>query len=262
MDWVAPLLFVVLAWFGATGAVLWLDRQPADRWAPSLLAATALSGFAFGVVLITAEMPGALAGYAAFAAALLLWAWHEMSFLMGFVTGPRRIDLPAGARGWRRFRFATATLIHHEIAIALTAVALLLATWGQPNALAAHAFLLLFLLRLSAKMNIFLGVPHFVDDMLPGHLAYLRSYFRKAPASPLFPASVVGIGVLAAVLAVLAANSPAGSGDQVRLLLLAALTALGLLEHLFLVLPVRDSILWRWAMPANEKIMKGNAHGL
>jgi hypothetical protein len=32
-----------------------------------------------------------------------------------------------------------------------------------------------------------------------------------------------------------------------------ALTALALIEHLFMVLPLPDTALWRWAMPAAGK---------
>ncbi len=62
--------------------------------------------------------------------------------------------------------------------------------WGHDNMLGAQAFALLFALRLSAKLNIFLGVPAFVDEMLPPHLAYLRSYFVRAPFNPLLPFSL------------------------------------------------------------------------
>ena len=34
--------------------------------------------------------------------------------------------------------------------------------------------------------------------------------------------------------------------------LLTGLALLGVLEHLFLVIPLRDSALWRWAMPASN----------
>lgn len=259
--WLGPIMFVTLAWFFATGAVLWLDRRPADTWAASLVGATAMSGFAFGVVLITREMDSGAAAYAAFAAALLLWAWHEMSFLMGFVTGPRRIPLSKGARGWGRFRMATAALIHHEIAIAGTAIALILVTWGHANAVAAQVFLLLFALRLSTKVNIFLGVPHFADDMLPDHLGYLRSYYGAARTNPLLPVSALAIAALTAAFAWAAMTAPtpdAATGPA----LLAILSALGLLEHAFLMLPLRDSMLWRWAMKGHKVNLKGSANGL
>jgi putative photosynthetic complex assembly protein 2 len=32
-----------------------------------------------------------------------------------------------------------------------------------------------------------------------------------------------------------------------------ALTALAMIEHAFMVLPLPDAVLWRWALPASEK---------
>jgi putative photosynthetic complex assembly protein 2 len=246
--WLAGAGIAVVAWFVATGAILWLDRRPVETYPASLVGATALAGVAFAVVLVTAEMPHAGAAFAGFLATLLLWGWHEMSFLMGLVTGPRRLPCPAGARGWRRFRFATATLIHHEIALAATALILFLVTWGQPNQVAPLTFLLLFAMRLSTKLNIFLGVPHMAHEMLPEHLAYLKSYFGTRRRSPLMPLSILATCLLAAGLAAAAAQAAPGSAEAATLVLLVTLTLLALLEHLFLLLPFRDSALWGWAM--------------
>jgi len=241
-----PFTIALMAWFFATGAILWLDRRPQDSWGASILGATIASGFAFAVVLISAESGSVTAAYAGFLATILLWGWHEMSFLMGFVTGPRREACPPGATGWRRFRLATATLIHHEIALAATALLLVLVTWGQPNQVSAWAFLLLFGMRLSTKFNIFLGVPQFSDEMLPDHLAYLRSYFRERRGNPLLPLSALASLGVTVLLAWLAASAEPGSGAQVQFQLLAALSLLGVVEHAFLLLPVRESALWTW----------------
>ncbi|MGL6043730.1 MAG: putative photosynthetic complex assembly protein PuhE [Sandaracinobacteroides sp.] len=244
-----PFAAALMAWFFATGAILWLDRRPQESWGASLLGATVLSGFAFAAVLISAEMGSVGAAYAGFLATIILWGWHEMSFLMGFVTGPRRVACPPDVSGWRRFRLATATLIHHEIALALTALLLVLVTWGQPNQIAAWAFLLLFGMRLSTKFNIFLGVPKFSDELLPEHLGYLRSYFRESRGNPLLPwSALLSLGVTA-LFAWNAMEAPAQSGARVQFQLLFALSALGVVEHAFLLLPVRDSALWTWMVP-------------
>jgi putative photosynthetic complex assembly protein 2 len=244
-----PLGVTLVAWFFATGAILWLDRRPAETWPASLLGATVVAGFAMAGVLIAAEQQGALAAYAAFIAGILIWGWHEMSFLMGFVTGPRRLPCPPDARGWQRFRLATATLIHHEIALAATALVLLLVTWGQPTQVAGWAFLLLFGMRLSTKFNIFLGAPNFSDEMLPPHLAYLRSYFSARRGNWLLPLSAVASVVVTLLFARAALAQPTGSGAQVQFQLLASLALLGVVEHIFMLLPLRDSALWTWLVP-------------
>jgi putative photosynthetic complex assembly protein 2 len=245
-----PLGVTLIVWFFATGAILWLDRRPAETWPASLLGATVLAGFAAATVLIAAEQTSVMAAYAAFVAAILLWGWHEMSFLMGFVTGPRRLPCPPDAKGWQRFRLATATLLHHEIALALTALLLLLVTWGQPTQVAGWAFLLLFGMRLSTKFNIFLGAPNFSDEMLPPHLSYLRSYFSARRGNLLLPLSAVASLVVTLLLARAALAGPAGSGAQVQYQLLASLALLGVVEHIFMLLPLRDSALWTWLVPA------------
>jgi putative photosynthetic complex assembly protein 2 len=64
----------------------------------------------------------------------------------------------------------------------------------------------------------------------------------------LFPFSVIA-GALACVLLALAALSPdASRHEAVGFTLLATLVALGLLEHIFMVLPVPADVLWRWGL--------------
>jgi putative photosynthetic complex assembly protein 2 len=234
-------------WFIGTAAVVWLDSRPQRTFRTSLILSGIVALGALALVWVKAGDPSVGGAYVGFAAAIVIWGWHEMSFLMGEVAGPNRAPCPAGAVGWARFKAATATVIHHELAIAATAVALFAVTWGQPNQAAPLTFLLLFALRLSAKFNLYLGVPNLSDEVFPQHLAYLKSYFRVARMNPLFPASI-GFGVGLAIWAWTAANAaPAGSGAAAGATLIAGLAALGVVEHLFLVLPMRDAKLFQWA---------------
>jgi len=246
-----PLLFATILWFLSTGLVLWLDRLPSHTWPVSIVGATVLSGFAMGGIIFTAGETGALAAYIAFICALILWGWHEMSFLMGFVTGPNREPCPPEARGWRRFRLAAATLIHHEVAIFATAVVLMAATWGQPNQTATLTFILLFVMRLSAKFNVFAGVPHLSLEMMPDHMRYLASYFRVAPVRWFFVFSLAGIAAIAAWLGQLALSAP--EGLQTGYALAFALVLLAFLEHGFLIIPWQDTAMFRWAMRRREQ---------
>jgi putative photosynthetic complex assembly protein 2 len=241
-----PLLFATVLWFVATGFVLWLDRLPSDTWPTSLVAATVASGFAMAGIITTAPMTGSAAAYAAFACALVLWGWHELSFLMGFVTGPNRDPCPADATGWRRFRLAAATLIHHEVAMFLTVAIIAAASWGQPNQTATLTFMLLFVMRLSAKFNIFAGVPHLSTEMMPDHMRYLASYFRIRPPRLFFAVSLAGISALAAWLGNAALDAEGGVATGYALAF--ALVILAFVEHGFLVVPWKDSSLFRWAM--------------
>jgi putative photosynthetic complex assembly protein 2 len=243
---VLPIVFVVAAWFVATGVVIALDRLPRWTFGWSLAAAGGVAAASLWLAKTVATDTSPRGAYLGFAAALGVWGWHEMSFLMGVVTGPRRESLPPGVTGWTRFRMAAATLIWHEIALAATAVGMLALTWRQPNQVAAFAFAILFAMRVSAKLNIFMGVPNLTVDFLPPHLAYLKSYFRIRIFNPLFPVSVAVAGVTTMLLAEAAAV--AAPGAATGLTMLAVLAGLGCLEHWFLVLPFRDAALWRWAM--------------
>lgn len=256
-EFALPLLFATVLWFVATGFVLWLDKLPSHTWPVSITLASVASGFAMGGIIATAEETSPWAAYLAFACALVLWGWHELSFLMGFVTGPNRNPCPPDARGWRRFRLAAATLIYHEVAMFVCLLVMMAATWGKPNQTATLTFLLLFVMRLSAKFNIFAGVPHLSTEMMPDHMRYLASYFRIAPPRWFFLASVSGIGALAAWLADKALASQGGIATGYALAF--ALVALAFLEHGFLVVPWQDTAIFRWAMPeaARKRALQG-----
>lgn len=250
-EFALPLLFATVLWFVATGFVLWLDKLPSHTWPVSITLASVASGFAMGGIIATAEETSTWAAYVAFACALVLWGWHELSFLMGFVTGPNRNPCPPDARGWRRFRLAAATLIYHEVAMFVCLAVMAAATWGKPNQTATLTFLLLFVMRLSAKFNIFAGVPHLSTEMMPDHMRYLASYFRIAPPRWFFLLSVSGIAVLAAWLADLALSSRGGIATGYALAF--ALVALAFIEHGFLVVPWQDTAMFRWAMPEQAR---------
>lgn len=242
-----PVLVALFAWWFSTGVVLCLVGLPRRTYpwsvaGVSLVAAASLLGLWLG--RDDATVGGA---YTGFACGLLVWAWHEVVFLMGYVTGPVADPRPPHSRGVDRFLRAFGTVYHHELAILVTAMLVVALAWEADNQVAAHTFLLLWAMRLSAKLNVFLGVPNLTDEFLPDHLGHLHSHFKKAPINPLFPLSVTGATLLAGALAhaaATAADPAAASG----LALLAALAALGLLEHWFMVLPLPDAALWRWAL--------------
>jgi putative photosynthetic complex assembly protein 2 len=142
--------------------------------------------------------------------------------------------------------------MHHELAIAATAVALVALTWGEPNQVGTWTFMVLWWMRLSAKLNVYFGVPNLSEEFLPDHLAYLKSFFGRKPMNLLFPVSVTA-GTVATVLLATAALAPGTpAAEAVGLTLLATLLALAVLEHWFLVLPVPDAALWSWGLSSRE----------
>lgn len=241
-------LFVVVAWWASTGAILWVDGLPRSTFRFSLGAATALAlGGLFGI-WSSSGMETSGAAYLAFSSALALWGWHELTFLLGVVTGPRKTACPAGARGWARFRYATAVVIHHELALVLTLAAVLALTWGAPNQVGARTFLVLWVMRLSAKLNVFLGVRNLTERFIPEHLRYMLSYFRRARWNPLMPVSLLAAGAVFVYLVLQPVPAEASALATVGKTLVATILGLAVLEHLFLALPVPDAMLWRWVM--------------
>jgi len=245
---VLALGVVIIAWWASTAAVMRLawQKRSAHRW--SLAGVSVLS---VGGAVLAWESSGSTtvaAAYAAFGAALALWAWHELTFLLGRVTGPRREPCPPDASGLRRFRLATETVIHHELALAATLVVLAVAVWGAPNRVALWTFAALWALRLSAKLNLFAGVAHVSEELVPPRLRYLVSYFRRRRGvSVWLSASLLACVATTAALTVAAARAEAGY-PATALSLLAALGLLGVLEHLFLAFPMQDAKLWRWVL--------------
>jgi putative photosynthetic complex assembly protein 2 len=115
-------------------------------------------------------------------------------------------------------------------------------------------------MRTSAKLNLHFGVRNLGTELLPPHLQYLRSFFRRRALNPLLPVSVAAATAVAAVL-VLGAAAPGASPFEVAAgMLVAALLALAIVEHLFMVLPVPLDALWAWTrrprrpVPAAESI--------
>ena len=248
-----PLIVVAALWFGSTGLVLWLDSRSPATFGRSL-AWGGVAAIAAALVLgATANSQSPAAVYAAFGAALTIWGWHELSFLTGLVTGPSSRACPPDAWGWRRFRLAAATLIHHEVALALTAAGIAGLTLGQANPIGGWTFLVLFAARLSAKLNLFLGAPDFSVELFPAHLRHLTSYLKKGPVSALFPVSIAGLAAAAGLAAWRAFDPAGGAFAATGFALVAALAALALLEHAFMALPLPDAALWRWALPASER---------
>ena len=183
--------FVLVAWWFSTGVILLMDGLPRSTFRFSLTGASVLAlGGLYGLYW-SSGLDSRPAAYLAFSFALLVWAWHELTFLLGIVTGPRKAPCPPDARGWRRFGYATAAMIHHEVALALTLLAVVALTWGAPNQVGTWTFLVLWIMRLSAKLNVFLGVRNLTTEFIPQHLRYLLSYFRRARLNPLMPVSLL-----------------------------------------------------------------------
>ncbi|MEM9501258.1 MAG: putative photosynthetic complex assembly protein PuhE [Pseudomonadota bacterium] len=245
---IIPFIVTVAIWFIATGLIAWADNRERGTFLKSLVIG-GIGGIAGLIAILVASWSVSVgAVYLAFGGALLVWAWHEIGFLTGAVAGPRRTACLPDAKGLDRFTQASATVMHHEVVLALTALMLISLSWNAPNQIGATVFVLMFGLRLSSKINLFVGVPNTSMEMLPPHLDYLKSYFGRNRMTPLLAASILAILGVAAWFASLAMAASMGSAEMVGATLLFALCLLGALEHVFLALPFRDGLLWGWAL--------------
>lgn len=245
----APALFAVAAWWFGTAAILLLDRAPrhTHRWSFAL--ATALLPLAYAGLWDTRDDTRAAGAYWGFGLALAVWAWQELAFLLGYVTGPRRTPCPPGAQGLARVRLAVQTILYHELVLVLLGTGIWAATQSGTNAAALWTWCALWLMRLSAKLNLFLGVRNLGASMLPEHLRYLGSYFRVRPMNGLFPLSALGAAALAAWVWSGGLGMPGGAAHaEAEAALIGTLLLLALLEHAFMVLPWGPEAMWTRAL--------------
>lgn len=257
-----PLVAVIVAmfvWWFSTGAVFLLVRRGARHEWRVAIAATVVGVAALAGLYASARMDTVAGAYLAFGSAIAIWAWHEVTFLLGFIAGPRRFSATKGLTGGERFREAFATVRDHELAIAATAVLVVLLTTGATNTVGLWTFVVLWVMRVSAKLSIYLGARHSLSEMMPARQTYLTTYFRTDRTTPFLPAMIVlALGVFVWLCG---AGAGAEGAQAVGIALVATLLGLAIVEHVFLLLPLPDSVLWLWAVPAktDETITRGPA---
>jgi putative photosynthetic complex assembly protein 2 len=249
----APIACAAFVWWFATGAILYLVRRPRWTFRWSLLGSALLAAGALALLAATRDQTSAAAAYLAFGAGVAVWGFLELGFLTGIISGARRHGCAPGCGGWRHFGHAIEAILHHELAIIAAAAAVLAICWGAPNPIGAWTFLVLWVMRQSAKLNLFLGVRNLGEEFLPPHLDYLKSFFRRRPVNLLFPLSVTLPTVVAALLVRAALTPQADAFVVTGHLLVATLLALAVLEHWLLVLPLSLDALWRWAMRDSQR---------
>lgn len=275
-----PALFALFLWWFSTGAILWVVKS-ADHSGLAARKRAVLLGLPFlalGCLGFWAALhdTSAFGAYLGFVAALAIWGWIELAFLTGIITGPNDHKLPKDIPEWERFIRAWGTLAYHEMLLVATLIAMVLIDWNlaASNQFATWTFAMLFFARLSAKLNLFFGVPKINIDFLPRALAHLPSHFRHRAMNWFFPVSITALTFAAACwLERLYAADTAGA--IAGFTLLTAITALALFEHWMMVLPIPDEKLWRWMIPTDTPTknkrttpeiptakIKGGHHGL
>ncbi|MAM62917.1 putative photosynthetic complex assembly protein PuhE [Maritimibacter sp. UBA3975] len=252
--WIAALAALFLWWF-STGAIMVAARR-ADQSGRHPLRITLLSLplLILGLLAFHFTRDSATAGaiYGSFLSVLAIWGWVELAFLTGVITGPNPHPCPKGLPEWERFIRAWGTIAYHEMLLAALLVLIWLHGAGAVNEVGLWTFATLYLARVSAKLNLYFGVPRINTEFLPKALGHLASHFRLARLNWIFPISVTGLTAATAwwLYEMTGAVSPT---ETTGIALVATLTALALLEHWLMVLPLPDAKLWRWMLPAPKQ---------
>ena len=247
-------LFAMGCWWFATGIILLLNRLPQRSFRWSLLGWSVLLVLSFWGVWTSMSENTVANAYLGFGSVIVMWGWHEMAFLTGTVTGPRRIRLDAHLSEWRRFQQSLNVILYHELVLIVNFVLLCLLQSGLPNHLAICTFGLLWCMRVSAKFNLYFGVPRTGAEYLPAHLQYLASYFRQKGVTLWF---LISMGLSCGAWGWIISEA---YRSQVEIntgwVLLATLLGLAIVEHAFMVLPVPMERIWAWALERNDARFK------
>ncbi|MEQ3728425.1 MAG: putative photosynthetic complex assembly protein PuhE [Tateyamaria sp.] len=263
--WIAAAI-AIFSWWFFTGIILLIVRRAdgggATAHGKSVVFGTPL--FALGILgLVVSAGTLTIANvYVAFVSVLLVWGWIELAFLSGVITGPEHRPCPDTLQGWPRFIRAWHTLSYHELLLLTGLLIVTVATTGAENTFGFWAYLVLFVARISAKLNLFFGVPRINTEFVPRPLQHIKSYFRQGNVTLAFVIGVTFLSVATACFAkrLMVAETAA---QTVGFALLLALSALATIEHWLMVIPLPDAKLWRWMLPARPTTPKtGQSHEL
>ena len=242
---ISALLLSLVAWWLATGIVLTLVQLTGTQKFNAFGALTSVTVGAVVLLIENVHVSTLWDVTLGFFLGLMIWAWLETSYLMGFVTGPNKKSFLPHETEMQRFLGGIGTSLYHEISIVLSVAALGYVSTEVRNPVAYHTVLVLWIMRWSTKLNLFAGTSHFNADWLPPHLVHIASYIKVGKTTPL---AVFSIACCAAVTFLLfaAANASEELYKHYSYLLIMGLVVLGTIEHLFLVLPFGEEKLWRW----------------
>lgn len=235
--YLAPLVYALALWWASTALIILLYRLPQRTYRLSFAAITLVALASLCGIWLVRDDTGMVGAYVGFTCGTLVWGWQLAGFYMGFVTGPRQEPFVWHPSDVVRFGQAVHASLHHELAALAGVVVIAFLSQGALNMLGLWTYLLLWLMHLAAKINIFLGARNFHAGLLPDHLRYLGVFFRYRPMNLFFPFSVTVAVVTATLLWRWALHPEATDYEAVAGTLLGFLTLLGLLEIWLLMTP-------------------------
>jgi putative photosynthetic complex assembly protein 2 len=173
----------------------------------------------------------------------------------------RTYRLPYDIKGWDRFYRAYSTLMHHELLLVSSLLVVVVICANATNTVGMWTYLILYAARISAKLNLFFGVPHINTEFVPKPLEHLKSYFTQGRITIAFP---IGVTFLSLAFACFTERWIASetSAQAVGFALLTSMAALAAIEHWLMVVPLPDAKLWRWMLPKPTTVKTGDSHEL
>jgi len=151
-------------------------------------------------------------------------------------------------------------VLWHELALLIVGLLILAITWRAANQVGTSTYLVLWIMRTSAKLNLYLGVRNLSEAFLPAHMRYLESFFKRRRMNAFFPFAVT-VAFIGLQWILMAGEHPlAQPAEKVGSLLVGSLLALAILEHFMLVLPLDTTALWRWALRKPQNPVLGLPH--
>ncbi|MGB3378233.1 MAG: DUF3623 family protein, partial [Allopontixanthobacter sediminis] len=82
-----PFAVVIALWFVSTGLVAMLNHRFRQSFGRALVIAGVCAIGGLTLVAFTSNITSIWAIYASFVGGLMIWSWHEISFLTGAVAG-------------------------------------------------------------------------------------------------------------------------------------------------------------------------------
>ena len=193
--------------------------------------------------------------FCSFIASLFIWGWVEFTFLTGVVAGIPLLEKREIARDPERERFINGfrSIALNECFLISCLFLMAVLSVDKENNFGLTTFLILYVARVSAKLNLFFGVPYINLHFLTAPLKHIATFCRVAPVGFFFFTSTIMLSLMFLFLVVFAFAAESMSELQFGYLLLSTLSGLAVLEHLFMALPVRDAKLWNWMLPNLRK---------
>lgn len=242
MSLVNSVLIVIATWWLGTGIVLYLQQRLKNTGIALITTLCLVSLASLAALKFSSLHVNIWHSYGGFVAAVVLWGCLELSYFTGLVGGVHKRHCPQNCNTAKRFRLALGTSIWHEISVLAIALMVLELCRHGSNPAGMYTFLVLWLMRWSAKLNLFWGVPNFNADWFPARMDYVHSYMKRSPVSLFFPLSVLAASAMAIKLMINTVSAP--DAQSLTTALPGVLLMLAILEHLFMALPIADSALW------------------